>query len=472
MGERKYIAFSGFKEWEAIQVDAAKWASVLESNERWRAQPEAIARAVEWVQHRINLPLSELKSIYKLSPSLAVAVVMDLDLVDDITELNEGLISSVKDLMKAQAELYESLTDFTDNERPLTQADIRGLHALICAAQEHYCARTLVGDQEISIRKGEYKHMPNDVVQQDGSTHFYAPPDETPHEMRRLCDELQSQSFMKAHSVIQAAYVHHAFVTIHPFADGNGRTARALSSIYLFRGCGLPFLFSAEHRTEYLTALTEADRMNFSRFVRFVLGRTIDTAKLMDQVISVAQPPSIESIKSNLSKLFQQANPFGKNDIRIAASTLAERFTDVLEESLKAFTADIGGRYRLERNPPHRGVVQMDENKKIRYLSNNYRDLRVVEFSLASKVPALASVYYTFQVEIPIHSSAEDEVVLINARQQSTILAVRVADILPFIAKSTERLIEISVSNVLREVAVELNELTLKSLSEQGYLDL
>lgn len=471
MEERKYTTFSGFKEWEAIQVDAAKWASVLESTERWRTQPEAIARAVEWVQHRTNLPLSELKRIFKLSPSLAVAVVMDLDLVDDITELNEGLISSVKDLIKAQAELYESLMDFTDNERPLTQADIRGLHALVCAAQEHYRARTLVGDQKISVRKGEYKHLPNDVMQQDGTTYFYAPPDETPHEMRRLCDELQSQSFMKAHSVLKATYVHHAFVTIHPFADGNGRTARALSSIYLFRGCGLPFLFSAEHRTEYLRALSEADRMSFSRLVRFVMERTVDTAKLMDQVISVAQPPSIESIKSNLSKLFQQANPFGKNDIRMAASTLAERFTDALEESIKAFTADIDGRYRLERNPPYRGVVQLDENKRVRYLSNNHRDLRVVEFSLAAKAPAVASVHYTYQVEIPIRSSAEDEIVLINSRQQSPILTVRVADILPLTAKSTERLIEISVGNVLREITLELSELTLKSLSEQGYLD-
>lgn len=471
MEERKYIAFLGFKEWEDIKVDAEKWAFVIEATQRWLTEPEATSKAVEWVQRKTSLQLSEINSIYKLTASLAVAVVMDLDAVEDITKLNEGLISNIEGLIKAQVELYESLTDFAGNGRPLVPADIRYLHTLICLAQEYYRARTLIGEQKISIPKGEYKQLPNDVKQQDGTAHFYAPPNETSYEIRRLCDELQSQSFVNAHPILQAAYVHHAFVTIHPFADGNGRTARALSSIYLFRGCGLPFLFSAEHRTEYLKALTEADRINLSRLVRFFLERTVDTAKLMDQVISAVQPPSIEAIKSNLSKLFQQANPFGKDDIRMAASTLAQRFTDVLEEFLKAFTVDIGGKYRLERNPPHRGVVQLDENKKVRYLSNNYRDLRVVEFSLASKAPALTSVHYIFQVEIPIRSSTEDEIVLINSRLQAPILTVRVADVLPHIAKSTEQLIEISVSNVMREIAVELNELTHKSLSEQGYLD-
>jgi transposase InsO family protein len=36
---------------------------------------------------------------------------------------------------------------------------------------------------------------------QDGTTHFYAPPDETPHEMRRLCDELQSHAWAHLNGV-------------------------------------------------------------------------------------------------------------------------------------------------------------------------------------------------------------------------------------------------------------------------------
>jgi Fic family protein len=35
------------------------------------------------------------------------------------------------------------------------------------------------------------------------------------------------------HPVETAAFLHHRFVEIHPFTDGNGRVARLLSNLYL-----------------------------------------------------------------------------------------------------------------------------------------------------------------------------------------------------------------------------------------------
>jgi Fic family protein len=56
------------------------------------------------------------------------------------------------------------------------------------------------------------------------------------------------------------ACVAHAWLTdIHPFTDGNGRTARLLANIILAHGRWPPLVIKAEHRTRYLNALEESD---------------------------------------------------------------------------------------------------------------------------------------------------------------------------------------------------------------------
>src|SRR5439155_9702338 len=48
-----------------------------------------------------------------------------------------------------------------------------------------------------------------------------------------LCRHLQRST---DHPAIQAAWAHVALAAIHPFADGNGRAARVLASLAMYRG--------------------------------------------------------------------------------------------------------------------------------------------------------------------------------------------------------------------------------------------
>jgi Fic family protein len=74
-----------------------------------------------------------------------------------------------------------------------------------------------------------------------------------------------------AHPVLQAAELHYNLVAIHPFADGNGRTARLLMNYHLLRR-GYPHtIIEVEKRAEYLTALEEANAGRGERFAAFVL---------------------------------------------------------------------------------------------------------------------------------------------------------------------------------------------------------
>jgi len=76
------------------------------------------------------------------------------------------------------------------------------------------------------------------------------------------------------HPVLQAAELHYNLVAIHPFTDGNGRTARLLMNYHLLRR-GYPLsIIVVEDRAEYLMALEEANEGHCERFAAFVLKST------------------------------------------------------------------------------------------------------------------------------------------------------------------------------------------------------
>ena len=73
------------------------------------------------------------------------------------------------------------------------------------------------------------------------------------------------------HPLIRAARLHVDFVGIHPFVDGNGRTARLLMNCELLR-CGyLPVILCVEQRLAYYDTLDTAHTThNYAPFVQLV----------------------------------------------------------------------------------------------------------------------------------------------------------------------------------------------------------
>jgi Fic family protein len=72
-----------------------------------------------------------------------------------------------------------------------------------------------------------------------------------------------------------AAWIHHKFVNIHPFTDGNGRTARLLMNLILMRSGYPPAVILTVDRKRYYRVLKEADADRFGGFLAFI-GRSID----------------------------------------------------------------------------------------------------------------------------------------------------------------------------------------------------
>jgi Fic family protein len=70
---------------------------------------------------------------------------------------------------------------------------------------------------------------------------------------------------------LQAAELHYNLVAVHPFVDGNGRTARLLMNHHLLR-LGYPHtIIEVGKRAEYLSAFEEADAGRCAPFAAFVL---------------------------------------------------------------------------------------------------------------------------------------------------------------------------------------------------------
>ena len=73
---------------------------------------------------------------------------------------------------------------------------------------------------------------------------------------------------------------HERLVTIHPFEDGNGRTARLLMNLVLFRGGYPPVAIGPEHRADYIAGLEacqlDGDAGPYRRFMSGRLEASLD----------------------------------------------------------------------------------------------------------------------------------------------------------------------------------------------------
>jgi Fic family protein len=94
----------------------------------------------------------------------------------------------------------------------------------------------------------------------------------------RLMGELVAWYHENARKILApelAAWMHYKFVKIHPFTDGNGRTARLLMNLILMRAGYPPAVILAVDRKRYYRALKEADADRTGGFLSFI-GRSVD----------------------------------------------------------------------------------------------------------------------------------------------------------------------------------------------------
>jgi Fic family protein len=103
---------------------------------------------------------------------------------------------------------------------------------------------------------------------------MHIPPEalQVPLQMEQLIQWYESDGRL-LHPVAKAALVHSDFVKIHPFIDGNGRTARLLLNFELMKSGYPPIVIEKETRVEYYSALDEAHTTgDYGKFIQLISG--------------------------------------------------------------------------------------------------------------------------------------------------------------------------------------------------------
>ncbi len=183
-----------------------------------------------------------------------------LTLKETYLVISEGLTikgKPLKDHLEAKnhTEALEYLSELIDKDKKHTISEqfIRSLHQLVVQDTDREWA-------------GRYR---NSGVMITGTDH--RPPEalEVPRLIQELLEWVKTEK-KKLHVVELAALFHHKLVYIHPFFDGNGRTARLAMNIFLLQS-GYPLVIVLKNdRKKYYRVLALADKGQYEPLVRFI----------------------------------------------------------------------------------------------------------------------------------------------------------------------------------------------------------
>ncbi len=146
------------------------------------------------------------------------------------------------------------LEETAPKKEPLSEWYIRNLHRLILKS---------IDDENAGVYRSE-----NVII--SGAKH--RPPEHflIKERMERMMAEYNGQ-WQKLHSIERAALLHGEFVKIHPFIDGNGRTARLLLNFELLKSGYPPAIIKTEIRPRYYEVLDLAHTLgDYSNFIELV----------------------------------------------------------------------------------------------------------------------------------------------------------------------------------------------------------
>lgn len=438
-----YKPFPPFSEWALCSVDTVRFERYSAAlNKLKEESPDALKRALEIVKRAAAVDTGAIEGLYETDRGFTFTVALQ-SAHWEAAFAEKG--PEVRPLFESQLKAYDYVLDFATKRIPVAEAWIRQLHEVVCESQDPYEVQTSIGKQYQPLIKGEYKRNPNHVVQRDGSIHSWAPVDLTPAEMHRFCEELRSEVFSASHPTMQAAYAHYAFVSVHPFADGNGRVARALASVFTYRAESIPLLI-LKGDVQYLPALESADTGDFQSFTDFVLERTIDTIRLTEESFKAAKAPSLEAALNELTGLYILRE--------VASRNLADEIGNKL---FNAFKGQINERFDLVDLPNvvSLGTVTSGIGDVLR------KDYHVVGknasgFVVSAAEPLATEVHRRFQVEMPNNPKGKDYV-LIRCLDSPDIFEATVSELTPEPTASVRLRLSVWSDKLIAEALNELS---------------
>ena len=301
----------------------------------------------EWVEHLHGLTEDErvrvrqrslrllavetgiIERLYEIDWGLTLTLVAEGFARDVVERANGKIDDRTLATLRAQRDSLELVVDFVRAQRDLGPGFIKELHHAITRTQETY--EVIDALNRVASRKlihGDWKKEPNHVLRPDGSVLEYAPPEQVASEVEHLIQLYREIEGTNAHPIVKCAWFHHRFVQIHPFADGNGRVARALTLLVLEKNQYAPLVVDRRHRSDYISALDAANEGNLSKIIQ--LFTRLEGAALtreLERPEPVAAGMSLDvahTLADQLAALQQQRDLEARARLRTSAMMVAE----------------------------------------------------------------------------------------------------------------------------------------------------
>lgn len=162
----------------------------------------------------------------------------------------EGVRPDDRQELMNYKEAMDFVSEYLDVQSEITEDVIKGIHKIL--------VKDVRGG---SLEPGYYRKVQNYVVNSITGEIIYTPPssEEVPALMKEFLEWLNTEKEISP--VLIAGVAQHRFVDIHPFLDGNGRTARVLCTLILYqKGYDFKRLFSLsefydKNRREYYDSI-------------------------------------------------------------------------------------------------------------------------------------------------------------------------------------------------------------------------
>ncbi len=290
--------------------------------ENWRASKKGLQESSQAqltdfnrrLIRRLSVETGILERLYDIDRGTTEALVAH-GFAEDLVSHSSTNIEPSKliDILRDQEAAVQLVIDCVAKHRPLSKGVLHELHIILTRHQDTTPAVDQFGNRrEIPLLKGKFKEQANNPQRRDGSLHQYCPPIHVDSEVDNLLGWLPN--YANDDPIIVAAWLHHRFTQIHPYQDGNGRIARALTTMILLRADLLPLVVDRDLRAEYIRALELADQAKLSTLAE-IFARLERNAIL--QALSVDADAEVSHQQTLTSAVIESlANKLGKRRIQ------------------------------------------------------------------------------------------------------------------------------------------------------------
>lgn len=274
---------------------------------------------------------------------------LSLEQVNDLA-VGREVMASRKDKQEVlnYLNVLENLGELTDG-KTITEQNTLNIHKLLTKD-------TLENSADCGVYRNRYVVVANRFTREV----IFRPPsnEDVSRLMKELIGWLNSLEAKELDPVIEAGIAHYEFVRIHPFIDGNGRTARVLASLILFlRGFDIKQFFCLD---DYY----DSDRQAYYKILQSVNQKTLDLTQWLEYFTEGVNV-SINAVKERVIRLSSERLRKAKRG-QIALTERQMRIVEFINQNGKITNRDVRNMFKISDRAALKEIRKLANLKVIR----------------------------------------------------------------------------------------------------------